>query len=375
MRNCNICDSDNIETLFDTDLKYDKIKKMAKVNISCCKNCGFCFNNKIMQNHCDEYYENTSNYIHNLYEDTSLKHDRYSHLPLLLEKIKVNKNDPIIDLTSSDGSLIYYLKNLGYNNLTLCDISQENIDKNTMNIKKCKLNIMNKNDYENINGTYKFIFFNHTLEHIVDFNTFFDNVKQIMTPESFIYIEVPDMNRINSDKNDFLDISYEHINFFNTNTLNKLSRKYGFSNIENGLLDFKYRLNLEIKATYGIYKLDNSTNIEEIIYDNSVKTAMTVYINNCLNHSKNIYEQLDKTKKYALYGVGLYALFFLSIYDIQISNLYDRIKKGFVRNFEIKHIECCNEIETILILNSNYSEMLYNDLKNINPNANIVTFF
>lgn len=374
MRNCSICDSDNIEVLFETDLKYDQIKKMSKVNISSCKNCGFCFNNKLTQNECDEYYENTTNYTHNLYEDTSLKHDRYSHLQLLLEKLKVHKNDPIIDLTSNDGNLIYYLKNLGYNNLTLCDISQENIDKNTTDIKKYKLNIMNQNDYVNINGTYKVIFFNHTLEHIIDFNKFFDNVKNIMNNESFIYIEVPDMNRINSDKNQFLEITYEHVNFFNTDMLNNLSKKYGFFNIENGIVDFKYRLNLEVKGTYGIYKLDNSVNLVKS-YDESVKNAMITYINNCLNHTKNIYEQLDKTQKYSIYGIGLYALFFLSMHDIQISNLYDRIKKGFVRNFDIKHVGYYNESETILILNPNYYEMLYNDLKNINPNAKILHLF
>jgi 2-polyprenyl-3-methyl-5-hydroxy-6-metoxy-1,4-benzoquinol methylase len=108
-----------------------------------------------------------------------------------------------------------------------------------MNLKKHKLNIMKKSDYYNIAEKYDFIFFNHTLEHISDFDTFYENVKILMHSDSLLYIEVPDINRISSKKDYFLEITYEHINFFNINSLNNLSLKYDLINISSGILDFR----------------------------------------------------------------------------------------------------------------------------------------
>jgi len=370
---CKICDSINFKKIFETNLNYSVLKNLSNIIITSCKKCGFCCNNKITQKNCNEYYETTTNYTHNLYSNhnNEIQHDRYSHLEHLFKTNNITKNSSIIDLTSSDGSLIHYLQYLGYNNLTLCDISVENIETK-LNLKKHKLNIMNKSDYDNITEKYDFIFFNHTLEHISDFDTFYENVKILMHSDSLLYIEVPDINRISSKKDYFLEISYEHINFFNINSLNNLSSRYGLINISSGILDFNYRSVLEIKATYGVYKLNQSINKEiEYIYDSIVETKLVSYIENSLEHAKQIYEKLDKKLSYSIYGIGLYVLYFLSIYEININNLYDRIKRGSIKNIEIKNTSEINENELFLILNEERYDMLLEDLKINIPNPNI----
>ena len=371
---CDICNSTDLEQIFEKNLNYTALKNLSNINITSCKTCGFCFNSKISQEDCNEYYETIINYTHNLYlnHNNELQHDRYSHLDDLLKKHNIQKNSSIIDITSSDGSLIYYLQYLGYNNLTLCDISVENIEKEYLNVKKHKLNIMKKSDYNYIKNKYDFIFFNHTLEHIRDFNVFYENIKILMHYDSLLYIEVPDINRISSTSNFFLEITHEHINFFNINLLNNLSLKYGFINTSSGILDFNYRKVLEIKATYGVYKIDKFINKKiKHVYDSTITQKLVLYIRNSLEHSNKIYEKLDKNLNYSIYGIGLYVLYFLSIHDINISNLYDRIKTGSVKNIEIKNISESTQNELFLILNEERYYDLLDDLKRHIPNPNI----
>ena len=139
---CKICGDCNKKSIFSLDLiTTDFIREMGTLNIVSCSNCGFCCNNIITQEKCNDYYENSSNYTHTLYKEQSLNHERYGHLKDLLNKFNISKNDPIIDLTSSDCSLLDYLQYLGYNNLTYCDISQENVNSSSYT-ESFKLNIM-----------------------------------------------------------------------------------------------------------------------------------------------------------------------------------------------------------------------------------------
>jgi hypothetical protein len=372
---CKICGDYDKKKIFSLDLiNTDFIREMGTINIDSCSNCGFCCNNIITQEKCNDYYEHSNNYTHTLYKEQSLNHERYGHLKDVLNKFNINKNDPIIDLTSSDCSLLDYLQYLGYNNLTYCDISQENVD-NSSYTESFKLNIMDINDYQNINKKYKFIFFNHTLEHISNFDIFFDNVKILMNNTSLIYIEVPDINRITTDNNNpFLELSYEHINFFNNISLNNLCKKYNLLNIENGLLDFKYRITLNIKSVYGLYRIDNDCSIIKFKYDNHVTESLTLYINKCIFNSTLIYTQIDNTKTYSIYGMSLYALFFLSLYPkLKIHKIYDDVKNGVVCNIEISKVNTIDEQnEHLLILSPSYYDMLYKNLIKHKPNVNIL---
>ena len=204
LKTCKICNNIQLNPIFNVELfKISNIGNLSSINIVSCQNCGFCFNNKITQEDCNDYYENSQNYTHNLYKTLELNHEKYEHLIELLHNLNIQKTDDIIDLTSSDGSLLYYLKNQGYTNLTYCDISSENLS-NTEYANKYKLNIIDRTDYININKKFKVIFFNHTLEHLADINSIFDNIKLLMNSDSFLYIEVPDIDRIKTNLNPFL---------------------------------------------------------------------------------------------------------------------------------------------------------------------------
>ena len=116
---CKICKSDT-SLLFKLELLSSSfIYNMKNVNIVSCSNCGFCFNNKISQEDCNNYYSNSTNYSHSLYKTQPIQHDRYNYFKDLLPRLNINSNDSIIDLTASDGTLLTYLQHIGYNNNTI----------------------------------------------------------------------------------------------------------------------------------------------------------------------------------------------------------------------------------------------------------------
>jgi len=365
---CKICKSDT-SLLFKLELLSSTfIFNMKNVNIVSCSNCGFCFNNQITQEDCNEYYSNSTNYSHSLYKTQPIQHDRYKYFTGMLERLNINSNDSIIDLTASDGSLLSYLQHIGYNNITYCDISQTNIDNCEFN-NKYKLNLFEKNDYQNINKKYKFIILSHTLEHISDLQSIFDNIKLLMDDDSLLYIEVPDMNRIKCDKNAFLELSYEHINLFNSTTLNNLCLNNNLINCDLGILEFYYRINILVKAVYGVYKVDNTIINKNITCDTNTQSNLIQYIDDSKKEFENLYNQIDKTKIYSVVGTGSYSTYFLTMYkDIKVNCFYDEVKTGKINDIEVKPFTDINEDENILILTPHYYNHIYNKLIQININ-------
>jgi hypothetical protein len=365
---CKIC-GNNTSLLFKLDLLNSSfIYNMKNVNIVNCSNCGFCFNNKITQEDCNEYYSNSTNYSHSLYKAQPLQHDRYKHFKDLLPRLNINNTDSIIDLTASDGSLLTYLQHIGYNNVSYCDISQTNIDNHDFE-HKYKLNIVEKLDYQNIKHKYKLIILSHTLEHLSDLQSIFDNIKLLMDDDSLLYIEVPDMNRIQCNKNAFLELSYEHINFFSSITLDNLCIKNNLINCDSGILDFYYRIYLLTKAFYGVYKLNNTDINQNIIRDTNTQSNLIKYIDDSKKEFENLYNQIDKTKTYSVVGSGMYSTFFLTMYkDINIYCFYDEVKTGQINGFEVKPLNNIKEDENILILTPYYYNHIYEKLIKININ-------
>ena len=201
----------------------------------------------------------------------------------------------------------------------------------------------------------------------------FEYIKLLMTDDTFIYIEVPDMDRINVNYNSLLELSYEHVNFFNIHYLNNMCFINNFYNIDNGILDFKYRIHIDIKACYGIYK-HNNNNFSKNNDINILKNKLKNYIKESIDVYDSLYKKININLTYSVVGAGLYSLYFLSLYkNIKVNKHYDESKEGIINNIKIlkfKHIE---PNEKILILSSLYYYEIYNKLLKLGINEkNIV---
>jgi len=398
---CRICKSENVDNFFNIDLiNASFLHQFKNIILSSCNDCGFCFSSNIRQEDCDDYYQSSNNYTNTIYFENTLYHGKYQHLEKLLIDLKISKDDNIIDLTGYNGSLLNYLNYLGYTNLTYCDISDLNINlsfdqsdktKSTFikpTFTKYKLNLMNSNDFHKIGKKFKLIFLNHTLEHIVDLENVINNIKILMNESSLLYIEVPDIDRIKLNDNPFLEITYEHVNFFNSYYLDKLFNSVFLQNVAKGTLDFKYRINLTINALYTVYKFADIKNnkFADIKNNkfadtkNNTKYNLINYISDSKNSIDLIYDQIDKTKEYSIVGIGLYAIFFLSFFkDIKINNYYDETRFGYIDNKSIQplinSVDSINSINNIitdnlLILTPTYFNIIYNKLKNLGIDTN-----
>lgn len=356
---CRLCYSENTEIFYKLDvIDVDYFVGLDKIILTECKNCGFCFNSAFSQKDCNKYYEESTNYTQTIYKKDELKHDRFSHLKKIFKKFNVKKTDSIVDLTAYDGDLLNYLEFLGCNNLTFCDICDENI-KRAHYSDKYKLNIMNKNDYNNINKKFNFIFLNHTLEHVVDLIVLLENLRSIMDENSLLYIEVPNIDNISLNDNPFFELTYEHVNFFGKKSLNDLFIKNGFECVDNNILTFKYRKNVTIDALYGIYKISKKEkNI--IDYDGTIRLNLMAYINESMNEMQKVYNLIDTNKNYCLYGIGLYGVYFLSIFKLNIIDFYDDTRPGNICGKKIKRYDDIENSlnENFLILSPSYGNFI-----------------
>jgi beta-phosphoglucomutase len=371
IKQCRICKNKNCESFFKLDIiKASFLQNLTFLDIKTCNSCGFCFSN-FTQEDTNTYYQTSTNYTHNLYSLDSLKHDRYEHLYKLLKQLNIKEEDDIIDLTGSDYSLVDYLYYLGYKNISYCDIAESNVKiNNRPHINKYKLNIFNVDDYKKINKKFKFLFFNHTLEHIIDIKIFFDYLKILMNNDSLIYIEVPDMNKLEINNNPLLELSYEHVNFFNIDYLNYVCSQNNYNNIYNGKLSFLYRINVKVNACYGVYEYSkNDNNIIKFGIENNnyLQNTLKKYIDKSLNIYNKLYKQINKDLIYSVIGVGLYGLYFLSLFkDIKINQYYDESKEGSIDGIIIRKFEDIQDNENILILSSLYYDIIYKKLIEIN---------
>ena len=194
-----------------------------------------------------------------------------------------------------------------------------------------------------------------------------------MNKDTFLYIEVPDIDRIKTNNNPFLELSYEHINFFNINILNNLCNNHKLTNVSNGILDFTYRLKIIVNALYGIYKLNNK-NVDDnnkITYTYNLTNNLLKYIDQSKYEMEFIYNQIDIDKTYSIVGFGLYALYFLSQYtSIKVSNIYDETREGIINNIKIETFTDIKCNDGILILSPSYYNMIYSKLINNNIDKN-----
>ena len=368
---CRICGNINTEIFYKFNFIENSITNVLnKINLTECSDCKFYFNSAINQSECNRYYLTSTNFTHKLYLDSDLKHDRYYHLLTLLQKFNINFNDEIIDLTASDASLLNYLKHYKYINLTYCDLSDINLNFYDFN-KKIKLNLLDKTDFLKINQKFKVIFLVHTLEHIVDLDIVLENIKLLMDDTTLLYIEVPDIDRISFNKyNQHYEINHEHVNLFTKYSLNKLLNKHNYSFIDYNIVDYKYRININVNAFYCVYKYNtnidniNINNVQNTLVKYNNKNILLDYINYINIFCENIYRFIDLDKEYVIYGIGYFAIYFLSLYkNIKIKDFYDDVRfNEYILEKKIKNINELNKTDLILILAPVHFNLIKNKL-------------
>ena len=257
--NCRICNC-------ETNLIQSEIRKNIKYNVVQCLNC------KTIQavEHFDEvspeYINLTKDLISHAHIEQSRehKHAAYNQFVVLFKKM-INKDTKIVDIGCGTGGFGEYVKKIGCSYFGF-DASSAQIDygkSKGLNVERATTcdEYLSKGlihiDEINIVSMWD------VLEHVRNPQNFLDEVKHLMNPKTYLFISIPNggaffwkrsINRIMN--RDFSFDPWEHVFYYNINSLSLLLKGCGFEIVESGaVVCYPRKLDLKEVARRFLFKI------------------------------------------------------------------------------------------------------------------------
>ena len=207
IKKCKICDSKNIKVISQIFYK----NKFIFLETSICKICLFVFRSKTpnfswMKKQFLLRSKNQSNNNGGInYKYEKFRMERYKKLYNFLKDKAKLKN--IFEIGCATGVGLNYFKKKGFN------VEGIDLDQTRIKIAK-KLRLKAKNIDINKFYTkkkYSTIFLIHTLEHLYNIKKIFSKIRNIITKDGFLYLEVPDIQHNVKSWHDSLYIGHQNI--------------------------------------------------------------------------------------------------------------------------------------------------------------------
>lgn len=314
IKNCRLCSSEIREIInfgnvaignnLSNNLKDAKSAKKFPLSLNQCKKCnhfqlGISINPKIL-------YAKNYTYLSGI-GLTFIKHfENYS--TWILNKIKISKDDYILDIGSNDGTCLNFFKSKGVKTL---GIDPAKLPSNIAN-KKGIFTInkffdkRSKNFIEKKFGKPSFITSHNVLAHIEDIKSTFELIYELLQDNGHFCFEVGYFKDVM--ENQFLDTIYhEHLDYHHANPLVKFLNKIGFSildislnKIQGGSLRIFARKSISIKNSKKVINFclkEKNT----ILYD---RRRLKFLIKKFMLNSQNIKTYLSKIVHQKIIGFG-----------------------------------------------------------------------
>ena len=198
-------------------------------DIVACSDCGFVFNHyeRAEQSSFDDYYLSTSktmNY-YEMYPDMVAD----SYFLHIFDNIQgyITEKSRILDIAGGYGELAQLLVKKGFQDVTVLEWKPECVQAiRNAGIAAIEGNLL-RLDTER--EKYDLIICSHTLEHFVDTNTAMEKLRELVKPNGYVYLEVPDLYRYSElERAPYHFLTYEHVCHFSEVTLHNLSAQFGF---------------------------------------------------------------------------------------------------------------------------------------------------
>ncbi len=355
-RNCPICNNSEGEALHSQKFVLDNNNPLpSEYDVVCCTQCSFVYADvDANQDDYNEYYKNFSKYesleISSGAGNSQLDEERLKEMAMDIISVIDDKNSYILDIGSGLGGLLKILESKEYKNLFALEPSINCVTYINENSKITAFQGSVLDNLERIfNGKkFDYVILSHVLEHIYDLNDAIKNIKNILSFNGKVYIEVPDSNRYKI----FFVVPYyyfdiEHINHFNSFSLNSLMSKYGFETIKTDTKIMKVSETINYPAFYSLFQLSNESKISIEKY---VNISNSMDMNLLLNHLVN------SNKECVVWGAGNYTKRLLSQTVLGKCNIKyfvdkDINKQGtFLNNIEIKNSSELSSFEGVIII-------------------------
>lgn len=306
-RHCPVCQTEKKNKIYEQkfyNILGIDIKEFVQTLVSC-KKCGMVYVKKFLNNEAlGEFYSCMSNYEfeNNNFEFTSdfkeLAKRQYEYLK---KKLDFNKINSILDIGCSNGYTLSLFLN---DNIEVLGVEPS---QKLKEIAKEKYNVSVKTRFFNknidIDQKFNLIILSHIVEHLMYPSEFIKSLRKNLSQNDFIFIEVPTINKFTKDW--MFHISFEHVNYFNLNSLKNLMILNGFE-LQNKII-FKNQSNCAPGyPTLGtVWKKKN-------ISSHKNQFASTDHLQNYIfelnNYKKQIETKIEKIKnrniRIAIWGAG-----------------------------------------------------------------------
>lgn len=327
VKKCPICQSNEYELLAPLCSNMKILGSHFKdepANIVCCKKCGLVFvdideSQDAFNKHYDSEWALTPSYDELYTAEVTKQYfdDWYSEI-----KDYINYDSYIVDVGGGLGHFAQYLKDKGYKNVYILDISKSAVKSSTEKGINAILS-----DGINIDEQYKkkfdLVMYANSFEHFYNLDDAIYGARDLMKDDGFLYIEQPDADKYCETKNSpYMLFTLEHLYHFNLNTMENIARVFGFD-----IINKKQTLKcggFNILRT--VFKKNNKFNTP--VYDKTCKEAILKYAN-FSNDSLKIVDKYKKTQEpLILWGIGASTVLLLNnvFDDCNVIQLIDRNK-------------------------------------------------
>ena len=367
-RNCPICNSSDVQNLYDN--KFEKIENINLTYVVCsCINCGFIYSNYIPEDSVySEYYSNFSKYdVYDSLEKIPPLDNEVAELTvnfLYDNNIKVSS---VYDIGCSIGLFLSKVKSSDSNILCHGIDPSPNSRKIARKLFDIEVEI---GFYEGKTSlvNYDLISSCSVLEHIKDVRSFINNISRNVKNGSYLLFLVPSLNDFSELNGEWLgELSIEHINYFNEKSINNLLVEFGYSKV----------VYQRIRLTNGQYILIFLGKLEEKTVNSLNKDIEGVqnfnkYLNNSnvlLENIKDIFSSINEP--YLLFGAGSHTLRLLKLDCVEknppicIIDSNKNIQDKYLGNFIINAPTIKSIDKSIPVVISSYKgvESIKNTLK------------
>lgn len=213
-----------------------------------CVNCGLIFSNPIL----------SLKKILNLYKESKFTYNTESkflrktygeYLKEILPKNGLSKIN-LLEIGCGNGFFLEEAMEMGVKNVFGIEPSKDSINKTSDSLRgKIKRDVLRPNVYKN--KTFDIICFFHTLDHIVDPNSFLSTVNKLLKKGGKVICVVHNTDGISvklfGEKSPIFDI--EHIYLFNKSNVSRIFKKNGLKPIKVGDVKDRYPLKYWLKLT------------------------------------------------------------------------------------------------------------------------------
>lgn len=353
-RKCPLCECNNGKKL--GTLKYtlfDDNPLPNEYTIISCNKCGLIFyDTSLIQSNYSDFYMNCIRGSEYDNVKSDINESKYiENIINIISPYIIDKNSNICDIGCGNGLLLKKLKSFNYTNLYGVDLSQSCIEP----LKQEGINVGN-GSVLNIPFDTKMdiIIVSHILEHIIDIKSSLESIRNKLSNNGIIYVEVPNTNSYNKTKN-ISPIKYfhhQHITHFDKFHLINLFENNGYTKILSGHSS-RLKEDLKIPCIWGIFK-KNDIKINEIKQNFTLSYKIKVWFNNIDLDTDNILLNLEMSKKVTyIWGVGMHMKMLLSMSPLRNCNIKYFIDSN--KNYYNK---------TINNKNIHSPDILYNATKN-----------